>query len=309
MNGPAVPAYALYGDRPEDRFPDGLHIETISARSTVHGWRIRPHRHQDLHQLFWIDGGGGVAEVGAAAHPLAPATAIVMPPLVVHGFRFRPGTAGYVASIPARTLHRAVGDDPMLRRALGRAAVFPVDATDAAADLRALRAAAHGEFAAGRPGRDHALVAHAGLLALWFARAVGDPAGGTAPDDRRADLVRRYLDRVEADFAGERDLAVHAAALGVSVPHLSRVCRQLLGRPALAVLHDRVVLEAKRNLVYTSMTVAEVAYRLGFSDPAYFSRFFAARVGRSPSDYRSTVFMAADVDRPRAPVGSAGLVE
>jgi AraC family transcriptional activator of pobA len=53
------------------------------------------------------------------------------------------------------------------------------------------------------------------------------------------------------------------------------------------VLHARLMLEAKRSLVYTSMTVAEVGYSLGFADPAYFSRVFARRAGVAPAAFRA----------------------
>ena len=53
-----------------------------------------------------------------------------------------------------------------------------------------------------------------------------------------------------------------------------------------AVLHERILLEAKRILLYTDHTVARVAHMTGFEDPAYFSRFFAQRTGQSPASWR-----------------------
>ncbi len=47
-----------------------------------------------------------------------------------------------------------------------------------------------------------------------------------------------------------------------------------------------MLLEAKRTLSYTNMTVAETAYYLGFADPAYFSRFFSKHAGQSPAAFR-----------------------
>ena len=52
------------------------------------------------------------------------------------------------------------------------------------------------------------------------------------------------------------------------------------------MIQRRVVLEAKRALLYSNMTVTEAAYYLGFSDPAYFSRFFAKATGKSPRAFR-----------------------
>jgi AraC family transcriptional activator of pobA len=52
------------------------------------------------------------------------------------------------------------------------------------------------------------------------------------------------------------------------------------------LVQDRAILEAKRALLYSNMTVAEVGYYLGFDDPAYFSRFFAKAEGLSPRGFR-----------------------
>jgi AraC family transcriptional activator of pobA len=53
------------------------------------------------------------------------------------------------------------------------------------------------------------------------------------------------------------------------------------------VLYDRILVEAKRCLLYTEMTVAEIGHAIGYDDPAYFNRFFSLRVGRPPGTYRS----------------------
>ena len=51
--------------------------------------------------------------------------------------------------------------------------------------------------------------------------------------------------------------------------------------------HDRLQLEAERDLVYTALDVKAIADTLGFSDAAYFSRFFAKRTGLNPSAFRA----------------------
>ena len=58
---------------------------------------------------------------------------------------------------------------------------------------------------------------------------------------------------------------------------------------ALQVIHNRVVMEARRMLVYTDASAKEIAWKLGYEDPAQFSKLFKRHVGLSPSDYRSSV--------------------
>jgi AraC family transcriptional regulator, transcriptional activator of pobA len=64
------------------------------------------------------------------------------------------------------------------------------------------------------------------------------------------------------------------------------LCRQASEKSALELIHDRLLLEAKRNLVYTSMNISEVSYAVGFADPAYFTRFFKRLAGMSPKEFR-----------------------
>ena len=143
------------------------------------------------------------------------------------------------------------------------------------------------EFGANLPGREFSLGAFADLIASWFVRAVRGVRTGVEPArDPRAGLVHRFIERVEARFQHHDPLVAYAGALGISVPHLSRSCRELLGRSAARVIQDRLMIEARRDLVYTAMSISQISFRLGFTDPAYFSRFFARRAGVSPSDYR-----------------------
>ncbi|MBL0929291.1 MAG: helix-turn-helix domain-containing protein, partial [Alphaproteobacteria bacterium] len=75
-------------------------------------------------------------------------------------------------------------------------------------------------------------------------------------------------------------------ALGVSTTHLTRTCRQIVGRSATQIMQERLMIEARRDLVYTALSISQIAFQLGFSDPAYFSRFFATHAGTSPKTYR-----------------------
>ena len=68
---------------------------------------------------------------------------------------------------------------------------------------------------------------------------------------------------------------------------LNAACKRAVGVTAGRVIRQRLLLEAKRSLIYTSMTANEIAYDLGFADPAYFSRFFRQHTGRTPSAFRA----------------------
>jgi AraC family transcriptional activator of pobA len=289
MPAATIPAYWLYGERLTDRFPDALHIEPIVARSALHGWTIQPHFHHQLFQFFLVVGGGGRTRIDGRDRPLKPGSALLLPPATIHEFHFIVGTEGFVASVAETSLKRLFDTEPEARSLLAAPALLQTapEATEMQT-LAALMRLAMSEFEANRPNREFALAAYADLIASWFSRgARGQRAGGEPAKDLRASLVRRFIERVETRFQGHEPLIEHARALGVSVPHLSRSCREVLGHSAARVIQDRLMIEARRDLVYTSLTIAQISFRLGFSDPAYFSRFFAKRAGISPSDYRA----------------------
>jgi AraC family transcriptional activator of pobA len=80
-----------------------------------------------------------------------------------------------------------------------------------------------------------------------------------------------------------------AQAVRATMPtaRLNRLCKQLLDKTAKAVPHERLLLEAKRRLIYTRSNLDEIAYDLGFQDPAYFSRFFKRATGLTAGRFRS----------------------
>ncbi|MNE34730.1 Bifunctional transcriptional activator/DNA repair enzyme AdaA [compost metagenome] len=74
--------------------------------------------------------------------------------------------------------------------------------------------------------------------------------------------------------------------------HLNSLCRELAGQTALQIIHQRLLLEAKRNLIYTNMSIGQLSDSLGFSDPTYFSRFFRRLDGQTPNAFRQSAGQA-----------------
>lgn len=91
---------------------------------------------------------------------------------------------------------------------------------------------------------------------------------------------------IEEHYREQPSIEQLAEQIGVSSAHLNLLCRQLAERSALQLLHERLLLEAKRQLTYTNMTIGEVSDSLGFSEPAYFTRFFKRNTALSPRDFR-----------------------
>ena len=99
-------------------------------------------------------------------------------------------------------------------------------------------------------------------------------------------LMRSFRALVEQHAQEHWSVGDYARALSVTRSRLNAVCQRLAGRSPLQIAHDRLMLEARRNLIHTSMSIGEISYALGFREPAYFCRFFTRNEGRPPSAYR-----------------------
>ena len=288
MSSPEIPSYVLYGETYGSPFPDCLHCETISDRSRLHDWHIRPHRHYGLHQFLWIAKGSVVASADSSQHVLTAPVAIMNAPTAVHGFEFEPDTEGYVVTIPTVNLERSLPGPTALLSRLDHAIILQCDDLEASpSGLSSIFASIAEEYLNREEGRVEALLCQAGLLALWFLRSASrQEVNSRSEGQPQIALVRSFLALVEENFRGQPPLSSYAHALGITTTHLSRICRRQFGLSAQAIIHDRVVLEAKRILAYTPAAIAHIAQDLGFRDPAYFSRFFAHHVGETPTAFR-----------------------
>ena len=110
-------------------------------------------------------------------------------------------------------------------------------------------------------------------------------------------LLKRYLARIDQSYTQQHEVAAYAEMLNISAGHLSDVVKAQSGKPAIAHIHERLILEAKRLLFHTDYVIKEIAFHLGFEDASYFSRFFKRMTGHTPLDYRAYIREMYHVNR------------
>lgn len=268
---------------------DCLHYESVAVRGAEMDWTIPAHRHEGLHQFQFLEHGSVRGTVDGQDFEAQAPVMLMLAPGSVHGFTYTPDAVGHQVTVPTTTLRQLLGGSQLADAEFGSSCVLPALEPASAAECSGLFAQVAREFRAQSPGRVHALLACATLLAVQFLRRRGEHFGRERGQGARDALVRRYLALVEQHYREHQPLSHYADALGVTPDHLSRSCRHATRQSALQILHERLMLEARRLLAYSSMPVAEVAQQLGYDDAAYFSKFFSRCVGNTPSDYRALV--------------------
>ncbi|WP_291408762.1 helix-turn-helix domain-containing protein [Devosia sp.] len=269
----SIPVYALYGEQVATQ--DWLHWESIQSRSRLHGYRIAPHRHEQFFQVLHVTGGRAGVTLDDDRHEIRREGVVVVPALTVHAFAFSDDVEGVVVTLMERDLAGLGLDLPGPMVLSGRS--FEVgEALDRLV----------GE--ADRPGirHDAAMRAHLTLLLVALARARQDRARAGDPADRSLLHAKAFRAMVDQQFRETRKIGDYAGALGISQTHLNRVSRQVLGASALEVIERRVALEARRMLLFSSLSIKEIGAELGYEDPAYFSRVLTRVLGVAPRVFR-----------------------
>ncbi len=284
-----IPHYFLYGDGDGDLGLDSVHVEPIKERSMRHDWIIHPHLHPEHVQVLFVTDGGASIQIEGITLEVGPNNLVVQPAGMIHEIRFLPGTEGIVITVAISYVDAVAGHDPRLVDVTKHPAVFDVTPSPGLADVatwsfETLRA----EVGQSAPGRRTMMrSALLNILVTLVRLQVDHALDAPRLRDRDYDVVTRFRDLLDRYFGTEKSLTFYAKNLGVSVQRLNLACKARASKTASEVLHDRILVEAKRHLLYTEMTVAEIGHALGYDDPAYFNRFFSHRVGHPPGEFRA----------------------
>jgi AraC family transcriptional regulator, transcriptional activator of pobA len=288
---PALPLFHLYGDPPDDQALDFIHVETIGSRSALREWTILAHRHRNLFQILLIERGGGEMVYETATRPFAAPAAILVAPGVAHGFRFRPReTEGWVVSFTGDVAH-ALGEQSGAAlerlRALASDPVVPLAAAAETRRLAALCSDLHEEHSLGREGYRLAMRGLLALIAIEVVRLAASRARSgsvtLAPADATVEALRRLI---EEHFRRDRHVGFYAQRLAMTPDRLNDHLKRAAGVTAGHLIRQRLLTEAKRQLVFTNQPIHEIAAELAFTDPSHFARFFRNNTGTTPQAFR-----------------------
>jgi AraC family transcriptional regulator, transcriptional activator of pobA len=296
-----IPAYRLYGEEWTRSVFGFFHIETLAVRNIPNLWHIKPHRHLDFDQMsilleghcvFSHDGRQGTAEA---------VSCVYTPVKVVHQFHYSPGASGFVITISSDFLAGLPSIDgapssSFLRLARHRVATLRSD--DQIANLKnLLDLCARNARLARRHQRDVLRLLVSSLI-LEFDAAIEEPRSSmnTSAGSNDAGVFRRFNELVQSTLnvnnpdsqKRPRELTVEtfAAQLGVTRYSLNAACQSICGSPARELIQSAILEQATRLLLYSTLSVKEISFALGYSHASHFTRFFKQRRGYSPEAFR-----------------------
>lgn len=287
-----IPQFALYGDSNLSQQPSLVHIEDIADRSRDHNWVIKPHRHTRLFQILLLINGSLQVKLDDQQHPLQGNWAVSIPPGCVHGFEFPADTQGIVLSVEASLLNTATQQFQSLASLFEQAhTVSFVEQDVLFAQFKNYLDLIRQELKQAYTGHEAILswLVSTLLITLWRQLQYSNTQIHQNP--KSSQNFHQFRQALEQHYREQWDVQTYANTLHMSVSSLNRLCQEKAGNSAKALIQERVLLEAKRRLIYTQDSLERIAEYLGFKDPAYFSRFFKNLAGVPPSDYRKAKYL------------------
>lgn len=274
----------LYGEQSSFPHQTFLYCEPLTQRSAQHEWKIHPHRHKHITQIFVLNEGGVEVQLDGDRQQISAPALIYIPDGVMHGFDWQAQSQGTVLSVATPMLRQVEQNIGESVDALVEAFVLTVEKSYQT-PLQTLCSIIQQE--AGRPSLHQSGMLQALLQQLLILMHRLQPSryeeGGLTKPERK---LRIFQQLIRKHFASQHRVSWYAQQIGVSQAHLNQICQQYFQSRALALIHNTLISEAKRYLVFSDIAVAEIAERLGFHEPGYFNKFFKRHTGLSPAAYR-----------------------
>jgi AraC family transcriptional regulator, transcriptional activator of pobA len=279
--------------------PASLPVDELPAESRwleVREWRNQdfvspdaPHRH-DYQEIIWTIEGEGTQLIDGEEDFVTAGSLSLIAKGQVHAFARADSMRSVVIRFDDAMLVTEGVTTParpwLFAGSAGRTFVVPGEGRS---ELERLVALIGGQSTRRPDGTTTSVQRHllSALLALvegWQAEALA-----AAPGSSKADvaLFARFAELLEQSYSTEHEVGFYAEALSVSSTALASTLSELVGKPTKRVIMDRILLEAQRLLRWTDMSVKEISYAVGFTDPFHFSRTFKRHYGSSPQDYRA----------------------
>lgn len=282
------------GEDYDQRYVDAvIHYDALDNLAGFFGRDMPVHRHAQFLQVHYVENGPVQFHIDDKLYEVQGPALFLTPPAVPHSFHIAANAGGHVLTIHQSLVWR------LLRESQQQHAELRLDegiclSGDELNTTRATRwqhvqhllQQIREEWQSDDTARPLALEHLVYLLLLQVARLSNRRANSTAVPSDDLKLFHRFSREVELHFREHWRLGQYSREIGVSESRLNQVCQRVSNSSPKKIIHERILQEVKRMLIFGTHSINEIAYELGFADPAYFSRFFKSQVGLSPLAYR-----------------------
>ena len=277
-----------------DQFPfdhsNGFYANTFCDHiASHHSILTRPHKHDFFFTVFFLRG-SGKHEVDFTSYEIKKGSIFMLNPGQVHHWTFSDDTEGYVLlhtkdfyelAFPNRSIY----DFPFFNL-LQKKPHFLLNQNQLLRFGQKCEDLLE-EYSVEKIWKSQKLASSVDILYIDLSRIFQSQQ---SPEKQHISLlymekIRQLNQLIDKHFHSEKSPTSYADKMNITVKHLNRITQKVLGKTTTELITARVILEAKRMLVHSTVPVADVALKLGYVDYSYFSRIFKKESGMSPSQF------------------------
>lgn len=139
--------------------------------------------------------------------------------------------------------------------------------------------------------RDMVVFEYVKIFLYEACHILDDTSSEVAPRFKERDITQRFFQLIEKGFRENRKVEDYATQIGISSKHLAFVIKKTTGKYPSEWLDNYVLMESKRLLRSTDMSIQEISYDLNFSTPSHFGKFFKNQTGTTPKKFRDSTII------------------
>jgi len=124
------------------------------------------------------------------------------------------------------------------------------------------------------------------LMLALFNRLEGMVLEFGSPFITHRSVFQQFIQLLNKHYINEKAVGFYTEALNITSKNLNKVLKETVGKSAQELIAEKTLLEAKRLLCFTSNSIKEISFHLGYESPYYFSRFFKSKFDQSPEEFR-----------------------
>lgn len=270
-----------------------IHYESLEKLANFFGRNMPIHHHDRFYQLHVILTGSIHVNLDEKSYVVQAPMFFLTPPTIPHAFITDKNAKGHVITVRQQLVWTlmesmmATGwDNGNFMTSPLCVSLAPKTNKNAVHLLQLLSLIAEENLASGVE-REFALKALLQLILIDILRLADQtqPQQKTRKEDIR--IFHLFNQLIETHYKEHLGLSQYSEKMSITEARLNEICRRLSGLPSKRLIMDRLIQEARRLLSFSSASITEIGYELGFKDPAYFARFFRKNVGVTASKYRN----------------------
>lgn len=260
----------------------GIRVERLEDRIKP---RVSfPHRH-DFFQILLMTKGRGQHQIDFKNHSVERGHLYLMKPGQMHSWEFKSGVSGFIIEFNYQSLNAIKESTRLIKDFTTSPDLFSIQHKEDLKQIVMMAEIMLRESENKLEMHDLSLQGHLTSFLIHIIRLYQSHL----KQEKVLSTIEKFRDLLEKNFKLKHTVDFYAKELNTTAKALTMQLSRSIGRPPRQIIQERVLLEAKRYLAFSDLSIAEIGYELGFEDANYFTRFFRLHEKITPAQFRKSV--------------------